>query len=113
MQYTSTTPLPIDPDHVVNVLGRDRFTRCLALPVSEWGLTTDEIERLKRGPHGQKSVYILDTEYMGFTVSLWQIECECGHKITDRLVSHALRAHDTHAGIAATSHIHTAEMLEA
>lgn len=110
MHYTTQTP--INPDHIIDVIGIERFIANFDKPPAEWGLTPDECAAILRGPHGQKALYFLDSEYMGLDISEWVVDCQCGKQFTDRLVSVALRAYETHAEIAPTSHIHTAEMLE-
>ena len=86
MNHSSQTAL--DLDHVLHVIGYARFTAQLNLPVTEWDLTADDIERLRQGPH---------------------------HARSDRLLSAAMRDHDDHAHHAhiVVRPIHTAEMLEA
>jgi len=111
MHYTSTTPTLPDLDHVIAVIGLDRLLANLGKPVAEWGLTPDECERIRRGPHGQRGVYFLDSEYYGFTVQEWSVECECGTVFADRLLSNAMSAYDAHAGTV-VSHVHTAQLLE-
>lgn len=112
MQYSSTTPYIPDIDHVIAVIGKERFAANLGKPVTDWGLTDDECARIKRGPHGEKRVYILDSEWYGQSFSDWVVECECGLEFPNRLLSRALDAHDRHAGVAAVSHVHTRELLE-
>lgn len=104
-------PYTPDIDHVVRVIGKERFAACLSLPVADWGLTPDEIAAIRRGPHGKRAVYPVDGEYMGFETSEWVVACECGITFTHMLLSNAQREHDDHAGTA-VSHIHTADMLD-
>lgn len=111
MHYSSQTPYVPDPAHVMSVMGVERFIACFDKPVADWGLTPDECAAILRGPHGQKAVYILDTDYYGFTVQDWIVECQCGESFTNRLLSRSLAAYDAHAGTA-VSHVHTADMLE-
>lgn len=116
MHYTSTTPTMPDLDHVIAVLGLERFSAYVGpamqgVPVSEWGLTDREIARIAAGPHGQIGVYLLDNDYYGFAVQEWTVECECGATFSDRLLSNAMRGHDDHAGHH-VSHIHTADLLD-
>ena len=113
MEYSTTTPYTPDPAHVMSVMGTERFINCFDKPVSEWGLTREECAAILRGPHGQKDVYLLDTTYYGFNIALMCVECACGEKFTDRLLSRAVAAHDAHVGYVAPSHVHTAQMLEA
>lgn len=110
MQYTTTTPLSLD--HVLDVIGKDRFVENFHLPISEWGLTEHECARLKAGPHGQIGVYLVDSEYMGMPFSEIIVQCECGAQFADRLLSGAQRQHDEHTGYVAQSHVHTADILE-
>jgi hypothetical protein len=109
MHYTSTTPP--DLDHVLNVIGQDRFIANFGSPVSEWGLTEEECERIKHGSHGQRAVYLLDKEVWGFRSAEWHVECECGVSFSDRLLSVALKGHDDHTGNT-ISHTMTAQLLE-
>lgn len=110
MQYTTVTPPSLD--HVLTVIGKDRFIAQFDTPMHEWDLTPNEIARIKAGPHGQLAVYFLDTEYMGFPFTEVVIECECGQKFAERLLSEAQRQHDAHTGYIPESHIHTAQLLE-
>ena len=111
MNYRTETPL--DVEHVIAVIGHERLLSLFHLPVSEWGLTDREITRIKAGPHGYIAVYLVNDEFMGFPLDEMTVECECGDKFAARLLSHAMREYDTHAGNAPISHTITAEMLEA
>lgn len=62
--------------------------------------------------HTMIGVYSVNDTVCNIPDSLWQAVCSCGHKETDVLLSRAQRRLETHAGIAAVSHVHTAEMLE-
>jgi len=112
MHYSRSTPLDLDLDHVVNVIGIERFAANLDKPVTDWGLTVDECDRIRRGPHGARYVYLLDVAYFGTVTSDWTIECECGQQFAHRLLSGVMAKHDAHAGTAKVSHIHTADMLD-
>lgn len=109
MHYTTSTPL--DLDHVLAVIGKDRFIAQFHLPVEEWDITPYESARLKAGPHGSLAVYFVDTDYMGIEFTEVVVECECGEQFADRLLSQAQRKHDDHSGYVAASHVHTAEIL--
>ena len=63
-------------------------------------------------PHTMVSVYLVNDTVCDIPDSLWQARCTCGHTETDVLLSRAQRRLDAHAGIAAVSHVHTADMLE-
>jgi hypothetical protein len=63
-------------------------------------------------PHTMVSVYLVNDTVCNIPDSLWQARCNCGHTETHVLLSQAQRRLDDHAGIAAVSHVHTAEMLE-
>jgi hypothetical protein len=117
MHYTSTTPFTPDLDHVILVLGIQRFAGYVGpamqgVPVSEWGLTEHEIARIAAGPHGSVGVYLVDSQYAGFDTSEWVVFCECGHTSGHRLLSQAQAAHDDHANVVRAPRIHTADMLE-
>ena len=113
MNHSSQTAL--DLDHVLHVIGYARFAAQLNLPVTEWDLTADDIERLRLGPHHARFTTTIDTETWGFAETLWAVTCDCGLTFSDRLLSAAMRDHDDHAHHAhiVVRPIHTAEMLEA
>lgn len=110
MHYTTTTPLSLD--HVLDVIGKDRFVAQFHMPIEEWDITPYESARLKAGPHGALGVYLVDSDYMGIEFSEFTVECECGEKFTARLLSQAQALHDAHTGYVAPSHTHTAQLLE-
>ena len=110
MHYTTTTPLSLD--HVLDVIGKDRFVAQFHMPIEEWDITPYESARLKVGPHGAIGVYLVDSTYMGFDMSEFIVECECGDKFAARLLSQAQAQHDAHSGYVAASRVHTAELLE-
>lgn len=111
MQYTTETPL--DLDHVLTVIGKDRFMQHFHKPIADWGLTDNEIARLRVGPHGEIATYLVTRDLWGFDESVMVVECECGEKFEDRLLSSAMTAHDDHAGKAKHNWAITADMLEA
>lgn len=110
MHYTTNTPL--DLDHVLTVIGKDRFVAQFHLPVEEWDITPYESARLKAGPHGSLGVYFVDSDYMGIQLTDVVVQCECGEQFADRLLSQAQAKHDAHSGYVAASHVHTAQVLE-
>lgn len=110
MQHTSHTPPPLD--HVIAVIGHDRFTANFHKPIEEWDLTADECDRIAKGPHHAHSITLVETESFGFADAYWQVRCECGNTYTGRLYSDAIRVHEDHAHIAPISHVHTREILE-
>lgn len=63
-------------------------------------------------PHTMIGVYLVNDTVCNIPDSIWQARCTCGHTETDVLLSRAQRRLETHAGIAAVSHVHTAEILE-
>jgi len=112
----------LDIDHVIEVVGKQRFTDALRLTNWEYNniflpsLTPNETLRLHAGRHGEIAVYLVDTEIPWddaiFTISEFIIDCECGERFTSRLLSLAQEKHDNHAGRVPVSHIHTAQLLE-
>lgn len=113
MNHHSHTPL--DLDHVLHVIGKHRFISQLHLPVADWDLTPDEIDRLKRGPHHARFTLAHDTEAFGIVHTLWEVECDCGATFTNRLLSAAIRAHEDHAHLDHVNvrPVHTADILTA
>lgn len=109
MQHTTHTPPTLD--HVLAVIGKDRFVRQFDLPFDQWDLTPREMLRIKVGSHGEMGVYLVDSEYAGITLTDVTVECECGELFSDRLLSRAQAQYDAHIGRAAVSHTHTAEIL--
>jgi hypothetical protein len=112
----------LDINHVIEVVGEQRFIDALQLPDDEFhsvflrSLTPNETARLNAGPHGRIAVYLVDTEIPWddaiFTISEFIIDCECGERFTSRLLSLAQEKHDNHSGRVAVSHVHTAQLLE-
>lgn len=62
--------------------------------------------------HKMISVYLVNDTVCDIPDSIWQARCSCGHTEDHVLLSRAQRRLETHAGIAAVSHVHTREILE-
>lgn len=109
MQYATATPA-IDLEHLLDVIGKDAFIEKFHLPPDEWGLTPEQIERLRVGRHGILYWHEHTTEAFGMTVTFTAARCECGEDILGDLYSEVYAAHDAHSG-RRTSRIHTADLL--
>lgn len=110
MNYTTETPL--DLDHVLAVVGYARFSSFVTgTPITDIGLTPDEIDRLHKGPHHARTITLEDVDDY---LSMWRITCECGNVYTDIRLSVAHREHDDHAHVAHVNvrPVMRAEMLE-
>jgi hypothetical protein len=101
-----------DIDHVASIIGKQRLLAIFHLPVTEWGLTADEIAAIAAGPHQTHEYALSNKPFLGDPVGAWVVTCDCGWTAEHILLSRAQSQHDAHAGTA-VSHIHTAEMLEA
>ena len=101
----------IDIDHVANVIGKQRLLAVFHLPVTEWGLTADEIAAIAAGPHQTHDYTVSNQPFMGDPVGAWVVTCDCGWRAEHILLSKAQSQHDTHAGTV-VSHTITAQMLE-
>lgn len=112
MQHTTSTPLDID--HVIAVIGRQRFIDNFHLPMEEWGLTDREMARLAHPEidHAVVRWYSHTVElFEGHPVEFIVAECSCGQSVEGVTYREVYSQHDRHTGWQAV-HVHTADMLE-